>query len=76
MCILLRCSDNYHFVEYEALTSRCCCFVENYIDGREFMQLSQKELKEMIPAVGIVKKLSRLISKVLMLQLLAVQLGM
>ena len=40
------------------------CFVENYIDGREFLQLSQQDLKEMIPAMGIVKKLSRLISKV------------
>ena len=34
------------------------------MDGREFLQLSQQDLKEMIPAMGIVKKLSRLISKV------------
>ena len=39
-------------------------FVENYIDGKEFLQLSQQDLKEMIPAIGIVKKLLRLISKV------------
>jgi len=40
------------------------CFVDNYIDGKEFLQLSQQDLKEMIPAMGIVKKLFRLISKV------------
>ncbi|XP_065902672.1 uncharacterized protein [Dysidea avara] len=43
--------------------SFCEILKENYIDGKEFLQLSQQDLKEMIPAIGIVKKLLRLISK-------------
>jgi len=31
------------------------CVADNYIDGREFFQLTQQDLKEVIPAVGITR---------------------
>ena len=37
---------------------------ENYVDGHEFLRLTVTEVKEMIPVVGIAKKISRLLSKV------------
>ena len=39
-------------------------FSDNYIDGKEFLKLTEQDIKEMIPAVGIIKKLARLIPKV------------
>ena len=42
------------------------CNVENYIDGSEFLKLSEQDIKAMIPAIGIAKKLIRLIPKVYM----------
>jgi len=42
-------------------------FVDNYIDGKEFLKLNEQDIKEMINAVGITKKLFRIVSKVLIL---------
>ena len=39
--------------------------LENYIDGKEFTRLTEQEVKDMIPAIGIVKKIMRLIQKVI-----------
>ena len=41
--------------------------LDNYIDGKEFMNLSEQEVKKIIPAIGIVKKIMRLIPKVLII---------
>ena len=42
------------------------CFFSkaNYIDGQEFLALSDVEVKEMVTAIGVAKKISRLIPKV------------
>ena len=39
--------------------------LDNYIDGKEFMNLSEQDVKDIIPAIGIVKKIMRLSQKVL-----------
>lgn len=39
--------------------------LDNYIDGKEFMKLSEAEVKQMITAIGIAKKIVRLIPKVI-----------
>ena len=40
-------------------------YTDNYIDGMTFLQLEEQDIRELIPgAVGIVKKLLRLIPKV------------
>ena len=38
--------------------------VENYIDGAEFCYLSEKDVRDIIKPIGIVKKILRLIPKV------------
>ena len=42
------------------------CPIDNYIDGREFTKLTEAEVKQMVPAIGIAKKILRLIPKVIM----------
>ena len=37
--------------------------VANYIDGKEFLDLTDHDVREMVPAIGIAKKISRLIPK-------------
>ncbi len=37
---------------------------DNYIDGGEFMNLTPTEVKEMVPPIGLAKKIIRLIPKV------------
>ena len=39
-------------------------FPENYIDGAEFVGLSEAEIKEIIPPIGLTKKIMKLIPKV------------
>jgi len=42
-----------------------CPHTDNFIDGTTFLQLEEQDIRELIPgAVGIVKKLLRLIPKV------------
>ena len=42
-----------------------CPRADNYIDGTTFLQLEEQDIRELIPgAIGIVKKLLRLIPKV------------
>lgn len=36
-------------------------YVENLIDGKEFVALQENEVKDLIPPLGIVKKILRLI---------------
>ena len=36
----------------------------NYIDGKEFLKLTVQDIKDMIPAVGIAKKIERLVPQV------------
>ena len=38
---------------------------DNYIDGKEFIKLSESEVKAMVPPIGLAKKIIRLIPKVL-----------
>ena len=42
-----------------------CIFYDaaNYIDGKEFLDLTDHDVREMVPAIGIAKKISRLIPK-------------
>ena len=37
------------------------CDLDNYIDGKEFLLLTEKEVKEMVPPLGLAKKISRLL---------------
>ena len=39
-------------------------FLENYIDGKEFARLTESEVKDMVPRIGLAKKIMRLIPKV------------
>ena len=40
-------------------------FLDNYIDGKEFTKLTEAEVKQMVKAIGIAKKIVRLIPKVI-----------
>ena len=40
-------------------------FLDNFIDGKEFTKLTESEVKQMVNAIGIAKKIIRLIPKVL-----------
>ena len=42
-----------------------CPILENYIDGSEFLKLTDRDIRDMIPAVGIAKKIGRLVPKVM-----------
>ena len=39
-------------------------FAENYVDGKEFLSLTFEEIREMVPLLGLAKKLLRLIPQV------------
>lgn len=39
-------------------------YTDNYIDGSEFVKLTEQEVKEMIPAIGVMKKVTRLLPKI------------
>lgn len=41
-----------------------CRVSDNYIDGQEFMKLTETEVKEMVPPIGLAKKILRMIPKV------------
>ena len=36
-------------------------FIDNYIDGSEFVALTLTEIKEMVPPIGLAKKIVKLI---------------
>ena len=38
--------------------------VQNYIDGSEFVALSEAEVKEIVPPIGLAKKILKLLPKV------------
>ena len=38
-------------------------FLENYIDGEEFLSLTESEIKSMVPPIGLTRKISRLIPR-------------
>jgi len=38
--------------------------LENYIDGKEFLLLTEKEIKEMVPPIGLTKKIIRLLPQI------------
>lgn len=40
-----------------------CSLSDNYIDGKEFTKLTEAEVKQMVKAIGIAKKIIRLIPK-------------
>ena len=42
----------------------CDCGADNYIDGNAFVTLTSEEIKEMVPPIGLVKKITKLIPKV------------
>ena len=37
-----------------------CHFPENYVDGESFLSLTEQDIKDMIPPIGIVKKILKL----------------
>ena len=39
-------------------------YTDNYIDGTEFMGLTELEIKEIVPPMGLAKKIIKLIPKV------------
>ena len=41
-----------------------CSFSDNYIDGSEFVKLSEAEVKQMVPPIGLAKKIVHLIPRV------------
>lgn len=43
------------------------CSTENFIDGNEFAGLTEADIKNMVPAIGLAKKIIRLVPKVLYL---------
>ena len=38
--------------------------IDNYIDGKKFLKLTEAEVKSMVAPIGIAKKILRLIPKV------------
>ena len=40
-------------------------YTENYIDGTVFLGLSESEIKEMVPPIGLAKKIMKLVPKVI-----------
>ena len=40
------------------------CVIDNYIDGGAFVTLSAEEIKEMVPPIGLAKKILKLIPTV------------
>ena len=38
--------------------------IDNYVDGKEFVRLSKKDIEKMIPPVGMANKIMRLQEKV------------
>ena len=42
----------------------CTYRAENYIDGKEFAKLTESEVRDMVPPIGLAKKIIRLIPKV------------
>ena len=49
---------------YLQSVARLIFSLDNYIDGKEFTKLTEAEVKEMVTAIGIAKKIVRLIPKV------------
>ena len=41
-----------------------CGVSDFYIDGQEFIKLTETEVKEMVPPIGLAKKILRMIPKV------------
>ena len=39
-------------------------YTENYIDGTEFVGLTECEIKEIVPPIGLAKKIMKLVPKV------------
>ena len=39
-------------------------FFENYIDGEEFLNLNQQEVRSMVPPIGLAKKILHLTKEV------------
>lgn len=54
--------------EHESILSLAChvhtcmynCLTDNYIDGAEFLTLSESEVKSMVPPIGLARKILRL----------------
>ncbi len=37
------------------------CILDNYIDGTEFLSLTETDMKSLVPPIGLAKKILRLI---------------
>ena len=45
----------------QRLLQRSVLFAENYIDGAEFLTLTEIEVKAMVPPIGLARKVMRLL---------------
>ena len=41
-----------------------CITLDNFIDGDEYLKLTEAEVKDMVPPIGLAKKIIRMIPKV------------
>ena len=55
---------NTEHLLYSHIASVFSLQIENYVDGEEFVKLTEAEIKEMVPPIGIAKKVMRLQPKV------------
>ena len=47
-----------------SMWSLCICPLENEIDGTAFLELTDADIKGLVPKLGVVKKICRLLSSV------------
>jgi formylmethanofuran dehydrogenase subunit D len=40
------------------------CFLEKYIDGCAFVMLNEEDVRELVPPIGLTKKIMSLVPKV------------
>lgn len=63
-CKAFRGKTIYHGI-YAYIRTSCIClnllFAENYMDGTEFLDLTEEEVHSMVPPLGLAKKITRLI---------------
>lgn len=52
------------FVKQLCALSECVYSAGNYIDGKEFMKLTESEVRAVVAPIGLAKKIMRLIPKV------------
>lgn len=64
-CVIYRELDSFALaLQFVCKKLMCLSFLlENYIDGEEFLSLSEHDIKSMVPPIGLSRKIFRLIQK-------------